>query len=344
LTSDDIVLRLSDYARYRLPEAQDIKIRDFERIHGGASRETYRFKIHYVLNDTTVNNQLILRLKPENALLKTDFANEFRAYVAFQDTNVPVPESVWFEEDVKWLRNPFFVTENIAKCESERDKIVQSPYLEVREKIGECYTRILAQISKTDPIEIGLFDKKEAPVPDKCWKRELDYWEGMILQDELEPQPIVRAAIRWLRANPPPPAQKIGVVHGDYRIGNFLYDKAGTIQSVMDWELWHLGDPIEDFTWGMNPLWSFPEPEKVGRMIDINRYILLWEAESGLQANPKAVNWWLLFTSVKALSIWIAAGRKYTDGTNKEFILGHTGWIGPDLQNFVILKQMGTAK
>ena len=344
MTSDDMVSRLLEYARYRLPEAQDVKIRDLERIHGGASRETYRFKIHYMLNETTVGKPLILRLKPGNALLKTDFAFEFQAHVAFQDTNVPVPVTVWFEEDVKWLSNPFFVTESIAECESERDKIVQPPYLEIREKIGENYTRILAQISKTDPGEIGLCDKMQAPGPDSCWKRELDHWESIILQNELEPQPIVRAAIRWLRANPPPPAQKIGVVHGDYRIGNFLFDRSGTIHSVMDWELWHLGDPIEDLTWGMNPLWSFPESDKVGRMIDINRYILLWEAESGLKANPQAVNWWLLFTSVKALSIWIAAARKYADGTNKAFILCHTGWIGPDMQNFIILKQMETVK
>ena len=35
--------------------------------------------------------------------------------------------------------------------------------------------------------------------------------------------------IRRLRANPPPPAQKIAVVHGDYRTGNFLQDGAGKI-------------------------------------------------------------------------------------------------------------------
>jgi aminoglycoside phosphotransferase (APT) family kinase protein len=297
-----------------------------------------------VLKDTTVNNQLILRLKPENALLETDFANEFYAYAAFQNTNVPVPNPIWFEEDIKWMNSPFFVMEEIANCESDRDKIVQSPYLEVREIIGECYTRILAQISKTDPAEIGLLDKMEVPTPANCWKRELNYWERMIFQDELEPQPIVRAAIRWLRANPPPPAQKIGVVHGDFRIGNFLYDKAGNIHGILDWEMWHLGDPIEDLTWGMNPLWTFPEQDKVGQMIAIDKYIMLWEEESGFKADPGAVNWWLLFTSVKGLSIWIDAARKYANGTNKALILGHTGWIAPDMQNFIIMKQMGKLK
>ena len=41
--------------------------------------------------------------------------------------------------------------------------------------------------------------------------------------DEAEPLPITRAAIRWLRANPPPPAQKVGVVHGDFRCDNMIF-------------------------------------------------------------------------------------------------------------------------
>jgi aminoglycoside phosphotransferase (APT) family kinase protein len=341
LSTDDKKARLADYVLYRLPEARNIKVDSFERIHGGASRETYRLRIHYLLNSGEVEKPLILRLDPENALVETDFANEYHAYIAFQDTNVPVPRPLWLEEDLEWLGSPFFVMEEILECESQRDKMSQPPYLELREKIGENYTRILAQISKANPAEIGLLEKMEEPAPDECWRRELDYWEGMILQDEMEPQPIVRAAIRWLRANPPPPAQKIGVVHGDFRLGNFLYDKAGKIHGILDWEMCHLGDPIEDLTWGMNPLWTFAEQDKVGQMIARDRYISLWEAESGLKADPNAVQWWLLFSSVKGLSIWIDAARKYADGTNKEFILGHTGWIAPDMQNFIILNQMG---
>ena len=338
---DDLIARLPTYVQHRLPDARDIQIHDFERIHGGASRETCRLKMAHLLDDRKIVNRAILRLDPENALVETDFANEFLAYTAFQGTKVPVPRPLWFEEDPRWLGSPFFIMEEITDCESERDRISQPPYLEVREKIGESYTRILARISKTDPAEIGLIEKMEAPAPDGCWKRELDYWEGMIHQDELEPQPIARAAIRRLRRNPPPPAQKVVVVHGDFRLGNFLYDKHGNIHGILDWEMCHLGDPIEDMTWGMNPLWTFSEQDRVGQMIARDRFISLWEEESGLKADPGAVNWWLLFNSVKGLSIWIDAARKYADGTNRDFILGHTGWIAPDIQSFIILNQMG---
>ena len=76
---------------------------------------------------------------------------------------------------------------------------------------------------------------------------------GHVDRNELEPQPIIRAAIRWLRANPPPPPERVSVVHGDYRVGNFLYTKEG-IHGIVDWEMAHLGDPLEDLAWSFMEL------------------------------------------------------------------------------------------
>ena len=35
------------------------------------------------------------------------------------------------------------------------------------------------------------------------------------------------------------------LVHGDYRLGNFIVDEEG-LAAVIDWELCHAGDPAED--------------------------------------------------------------------------------------------------
>ena len=336
----DLVTKLVTYLEYRLPQAEQIQIESLQRIHGGASRETYRFNLLYTTGEGPVDEPLILRLDPEQSLVETEHASEFHAYSAFYPTDIPVPEPVWLEEDKKWLGNSFFVMRQITGCKSEREPMAEPPFLDVREKIGEHYTRILGRISRTDPVAVGLLEKMEAPKPEECWSRELDYWEGMIDKDELEPHPIARAAIRWLRKNPPPPAQKIAVVHGDYRLGNFLYDGAGTIHAILDWEMCHLGDPIEDLTWGMNPLWTFTEQDKVGTMIQREKFLSIWEEESGLHVDPHALHWWEVFTGVKALSIWIDASKKFVDKTNTDLILGHTGWIAPDVQSLIIVNKM----
>ena len=98
-----------------------------------------------------------------------------------------------------------------------------------------------------------------------------DHWLRDLDDDELEPQPITRAAIRWLRANPPPPAQRISVVHADYRTGNFLVDERGTIRGILDWELAHLGDPLEDLAWGINRVWCWNRDERAGGLLPKRR-------------------------------------------------------------------------
>ena len=51
----------------------------------------------------------------------------------------------------------------------------------------------------------------------------------------------------WLSEHAPG-ALSSGIVHGDFRIGNFLVDE-GHITAILDWELVRLGDPVEDLGW-----------------------------------------------------------------------------------------------
>ena len=52
---------------------------------------------------------------------------------------------------------------------------------------------------------------------------------------------------RVLRAAAPAPMTAV-VTHGDYRLGNTLCVD-GTVTSIIDWEIWALGDPRTDLTW-----------------------------------------------------------------------------------------------
>ena len=106
------------------------------------------------------------------------------------------------------------------------------------------------------PLAVGLAEGMESPALDACWSKELDHWEAIIDLDALEPLPIIRAAIRWLRANPPPPAQRVAIVHGDYRSGTVMHDGAGGMRAMFDWEMAHLGDPLEDLGWALDPIWD----------------------------------------------------------------------------------------
>src|SRR5213075_1756957 len=112
------------------------------------------------------------------------------------------------------LERPFFIMEQIL-VGAAGSPFQTGAYGEYTQAIGEQFFGIMGRIAGADPTKLPVWQVAEAPALDACWKRELDYWAGVIDDDELHPQPIVRAAIRRLRANPPPPAQKLSVVHGD---------------------------------------------------------------------------------------------------------------------------------
>jgi aminoglycoside phosphotransferase (APT) family kinase protein len=333
--------RLAAYIARRLAHAQDVQVSQLDRIFGGASRETYRFVLSYREGEETVSRRLILRRDPPGSLIETERAVEFGAYRAFYGTTVPVPEPLWLEEESHWLDYPFFVMQEMEGLEASPQLIVAPPYAQHAQRFAEQKWTILGEISKADPVALGLDAVMQPVAADQCWQRELAHWEKSIDEDQLCPQPVIRAVIRWLRRNPPPPAQKISVVHADYRTGNFLYDAEGKIHAILDWEMAHLGDPLEDLAWGLNPVWRWARDERAGGLARDEEAIRIWEKASGLRADPKALYWWKVFSSVKGQAIWISSAKEFTDGKNQDLILALSSWLMQNSQDRAALAELG---
>ena len=332
--------RLAAYIAARMPEASQVEVSALERISGGASRETYRFRLAWRQGGQAHDRRLILRRDPPASLIDTERRVEFEAYRAFAGSAVPVPKMLWLEEADGALDHPFFIAEELTGFQAAPQLLFAGGYDAVLPRLAERKWAILGEIARADPAALGLTTVM-APAPlDACWRRELDHWEAIFDAQEAEPQPIARAAIRWLRANPPPPAQKLSVVHGDYRTGNFLFDEAGEIHGVLDWEMAHLGDPLEDLAWGFNPIWQFGRG-LAGGLLPLAEAVAIWERASGLSADPTALHWWILFNCVKGQGIWVGSARAFIDGGNREPIMVYPAWWLLNAQDRAILQVMG---
>ena len=334
-------VRLVDFLRSRLPRSTDLRVEGLERIFGGASRETFRFGLRYEEDGEARSRRLILRRDPSGSLIDTERAVEFAAYRGFHGSAVPVPEALWLEEDARWLDHPFFVMEEIAGFEASPQVVLGPPYDRHAARTARQKWTILGEIARSDPAARGLEAVMEPVEPDACWRRELDYWEKRLDDNEQCPQPVIRAAIRWLRRNPPRPAQKVGVVHGDFRTGNFLVDTEGGIRAILDWEMAHLGDPLEDLAWGINPVWRWARDERAGGLAPRDEAIRIWEKASGLAADPDALRWWEVFSSVKGQAIWVAGAREFSTGENHDLVLGISGWLMGNSQDRAALHDLG---
>ena len=337
--SDELSEQLARYLAEKLG-AEDLEVANLARIPGGASRETYRFRARYSKDGTPRDRGLILRRDPPASLIETERTTEFRAYQAFHALGLPVPEPIALELDGATLERPFFVMEEIENCQVA-SILTPDPYGVHREKIGTQFWHNLGRIAGAQPQSVGLGDLEGARTENECWSHEVMRWEKVILEDELEPQPIARAAIRWLKRNPPPPAKKIVVVHGDYRTGNFLFDDDGNIRAILDWEMAHLGDPLEDIGWALDPLWSHGDPSRPAGGIVRDEALAIWEEASGMTIDRDALSWWEIFASLKGVAIWISAAREYAQGRNTEAVNAFSGWYCLSFHNKVLAERLG---
>ena len=340
--SSPLEQRIAAYIASQMPDARDVRVDSLFRISGGASRETFRFRLYYTgANGQPFERPLILRRDPPASLIETERRIEYAAYKAFHGTAVPVPEMLWLEEDSAALDFPFFIAQELTGFETNAYAVLAPPYVDKAQTLGRRKWQILGEISKADPAALGLTGVMDPVSPDECWHKELTHWEGVLDADEISPQPIIRAAIRWLWANPPPPAQKISVVHGDYRTGNFLYDAEGEIHGILDWEMAHLGDPLEDLGWGINRIWCMGHDDRRGGLLPRDEAVAIWEGASGLKADPAALHWWELFNCVKGQGIWVSSAKAWTANENRDAIMIFSAWLMINPQDRAVLELMG---
>ena len=105
------------------------------------------------------------------------------------------------------------------------------------------------------------------------------------------PRPVFELALRWLRERDPGPSKEVTLVHGDFRHGNLIIGPDG-VRAVLDWELAHLGDPMEDLGWVCVNSWRFGEIDKpVGGFGTRDELFAGYEA-AGRRADPERVKFW----------------------------------------------------
>jgi aminoglycoside phosphotransferase (APT) family kinase protein len=105
------------------------------------------------------------------------------------------------------------------------------------------------------------------------------------------PRPVFELALRWLRDRDPGPPQQVTLVHGDFRHGNLIISPDG-VRAVLDWELAHTGDPMEDLGWICVNSWRFGEIDKpVGGFGSREELFAGYEA-AGHSVDPDRVKFW----------------------------------------------------
>lgn len=133
-----------------------------------------------------------------------------------------------------------------------------------------------------------------------------------VMMDRLPLRPACERIYRWLDENRPDPGP-IVLVHGDYRVGNFLVDEEG-LSAVLDWEFAHWGSAGEDIAWLTVRDWRFGRLDHpVGGFAKRADFLAAYRAAGGVHLDAEALRWWevlgnlrwatgALFQTVRGLS------------------------------------------
>lgn len=145
-----------------------------------------------------------------------------------------------------------------------------------------------------------------------------------LLESLTTPHPTFRLGVRWLRRHEMAGAPKPTIVHGDFRLGNFLVSDRG-ISAVLDWELVHLGDPMEDLAWLCLRTWRFGADDLVvGGFGSLEELRSAYEGAGGTW-RKEAFQWWTV-----ARTLWWGLGlarqtQAYMDGDSNSIVLAASG-------------------
>lgn len=97
-------------------------------------------------------------------------------------------------------------------------------------------------------------------------------------------EPLLRISLEWLEANLPDYDGPVVLVQGDTGPGNFMYAD-GKVTGIIDWELAHLGDPMDDVAWMSWRTVQHTFTDFAARMAE-------YEALSGHRLDGKRVNYY----------------------------------------------------
>jgi aminoglycoside phosphotransferase (APT) family kinase protein len=126
-------------------------------------------------------------------------------------------------------------------------------------------------------------------------------------RDRTMADPLLEFAVQWLKNNIPKDIKQLSVVHADISERNLLIDH-GRISAILDWELWHVGDPMYDL--------AYVKPN-VQQSMDWQQFVDIYEAHGGFKVSMANDNFWYIFSEVRN-SLMLASGlRTFVDGRNR---------------------------
>jgi aminoglycoside phosphotransferase (APT) family kinase protein len=298
-----------------------LTIEELAPLTGGACQDNYRIELHG-LDGGASKKRFALRSDAARSLAGSiGRRDEYAVIAAARRAGVRTPEARWLREGLV-ADGRFAYLLDWVEGESIGRRVVKSPALaEARARLPSQLAGELAKIHAVTPErapEVASLAMVTTPADDPC-DGALRFLRAM-LGTLPEAQPSIELVCAWLAEHKPTPvAPKL--VHGDFRVGNFMVGPEG-LRAVLDWEFAHWGDPAEDVAWLCVRDWRFGELAlAAGGIARRDDFYREYERASGAPLDRERVRWWEVMGNARWAAGSVQQGERYLSGDEQDIEL-----------------------
>lgn len=230
------------------------------------------------------DERFVLQRTREGAL--RGLATETAVLRAAAAVGVPVPEVVVDGAESDLLERPFMIVRAVEGETIARKILRDDEFASARASLAVQMARAAATVQSIDA----------GAVPGLVADDQIAQYRT-VLDGTGQAHPVFEVAFRWLEANRPPSGEP-RVVHGDFRLGNMIVDRSG-LAAVLDWELVHLGDPLEDLGWMCVRAWRFGGVGPAAGLGGYDEVLDAWAEVTGSRPTLASLRWWEALGTLK---------------------------------------------
>lgn len=304
----DFAPGLSEALRRAFPGHKGVT--GLRRLSGGASQETWSFAL--TAADGAVQ-ELILRRAPGGVRqggsgTAVPLATEADVIAAARLAGVSAPR-VFLVLQPDDAAGEGYVMEHVAGETIARKILRDAPFADIRPKLAAQCGAALARLHQIKPENVPGLRSLTGPEQLQTYRDLYDSYD--------QPKPVFELAFAVLAERLQPPA-RLHVVHGDFRLGNLMIAPDRGLASVLDWELVHLGDPIEDLGWICVNSWRFGQSQNtVGGFGAVEDLLRGYAEAGGTQVSAEEVKTWEIFGTLKWGIMCMTMYEAFTRGMDR---------------------------
>jgi aminoglycoside phosphotransferase (APT) family kinase protein len=317
---------LQHYLQHQMFSGNHIEIEDFAQASGGWTDETYVFTVR---TEQKSEGGVIRKLKKSSLLSEErNLSQQFKLLqILSNSTQLPVPKVLRLELDETIIGGEFMMMERLEGKSYVPWSKKGRTFLEK----ASSYTRIPQQFAD-HLITLHMLDYKKVGIHDVFTDpgegmgfidKKLIELENLYLKYKIIYDPIMTDALEWLKQHRPL-AQRLSILHGDYRTGNMLYG-VKDISGILDWEAAEIGDPLMDVAYICAKANRMDSP-LLCYLLDREWFLNYYADQTGLIINEQDLHYYEVLHQVRFLLLSLSAAHAFEKENATDLRMARQGY------------------